>query len=154
MRAGARFAALVLLTFLLLAGCDGTGEIYIAYVDKVEPAIPGLSIAATRGIGGELLITNDTGQDVYIYGRDGSTEVVRITSTSNCREKNEQGEWTRCSAGNWWHYSTSIITYDGSRAGQAAGRYRGQVMKEWVVEGLAGDTPFRICGRTVYEPPR
>ena len=144
---------LVVLVCALVTGCDGTGEIYIAHVDKVEPTVPGLSVEATMGIRGEIIITNDMGTEVlYIYDQDGQ-EQFKITSMETLC-KNKKGDWVHFSDGNWMVYgSSTIVYYCGSMCGQPAGRYRGQVMKEWVIEGRAGDTPFNIYGRTVYEPP-
>lgn len=133
------------LTCSFLVGCDGAAP-YFAYVDRVEPAIPGLGVKGTRGIGGWISIVNDTGLDVYIYDQDGQ-EALKITPTA-WYDKLPSGEWGTAVAGNAADYSSSVIQY----WGPPDGRSRGQVMKTWVIEGRAGDTPFTIYGRTVYEP--
>lgn len=128
-----------------LAGCDGAAP-YFAYVDRVEPAIAGLDVKGTRGIGGWISIVNDTGLDVYIYDEDGQ-EVLKITPVATFR-RDVDGTWAPPYAGNAADYNSKVIQY----WGPPDGRSRGQVMKTWVIEGRAGDTPFKVYGRTVYEP--
>ena len=137
----------------MLTGCDGTGAHYTAYVDEVEPEIPGLKVEGTKAIWGAIYIENDTGMDVYIYYYRDGRELYKITATDSFG-KNEQGDWVHYRKANSITYSSPPVEYAGSADGLPDGRYHGQVMKEWVIEGRAGDTPFKIYGRMVYEPVR
>jgi hypothetical protein len=49
-------------------------------------------------------------------------------------------------------YWEKTIMYNGSGGDQPPGSYSGETMKEWAISGRAGDTPFKIYGRTVYLP--
>jgi len=118
-----------------------------AYVDKVEPEIPGLIIEATRGLGGELFITNKTGKDVVIFDQGGE-EFIRITSDNKIFEKDENDKWVRHTDSNLISFYYPPVGYEGPRPTG----WKKQVLSEWVVEGRVGDTPFKIYGRTVYEP--
>ncbi len=151
MRRAAALTVLVLWGFLLLAGCDGAQQgACPARVDRVEPAIPGLLVEGTRGITGELKVVNNTGQDVYLYDQEGQ-EQYKITATESF-DKDSQGNWVHLGNGNWMAYHEETIKCRGSEFDALPGRYSGEVMKEWVIAGRAGDTPFTIYGRTVYEP--
>jgi len=143
------WAALLLLGLVgpLLAGCEVKRDLYFAYVDRVEPAIPGLAAQGTRAVMGSIAIVNDTGMDVYIYDEDG-LEVVKITPTA-WYDKLPSGEWGTRHAGHSTSYSSGAIRYSGLSPDSD-----NQVVKTWEVKGRAGDTPFTIYGRTVYEPAR
>jgi hypothetical protein len=130
-----------------LAGCELSSARYFAYVDRVEPAIPGLDVQGTRGIGGEISIVNDTGMDVYIYDEDGQ-EVLKITPTASYR-KLASGKWGTPRAGNAAPHDSSAMQYLGLPPDSD-----NQVVKTWEIAGRAGDTPFTIYGRTVYEPAK
>ena len=140
-------------------------------MDKVEPAIPGLLVEGTGGFGGELVITNSTSMDVFINDPTGheefkmtSTEVFCCNTRGNCSPgATPSGDYPPggpfCEGhpedfhkGNVTSYGWHPVAYCGSSCGLPTGRYWGQVMREWVLEGRAGDTPFKIYGRTVYEP--
>lgn len=131
-----------------LLSCDGSPPIF-AYVDRVEPEIPGLIIEATRGFGGEIAIENNTGEEVYIFDQEGR-EIYKLTRTA-LYERDNDGNWALVVQNRKkfvFPYHLPPVGYEGPKS---TGRKK-QVLSEWVVEGRVGDTPFKIYGRTVYEP--
>ena len=135
------------LTLLFLTEC-GSGCLfpYIAYIDKVEPKIPGLIIKETRGCGGEISIINNTGEDVYLYDERGQ-EYVKITSFTICRKV--AGEWRIEAHSNVYYCLDPRLRYEGPEPKDQ----KTQIIKHWSIEGRAGETHFTIIGHTVYEPP-
>jgi hypothetical protein len=133
----------------LLGGCNGTGiRYYTAYVDRVEPTIPGLVVTGGTS---SIYIENNTGVDVYVYDSQGE-DVLRLTPTE-CFIRRGQ-DWTGPHPWNHFNYPGYPVEYSAGATNQPHGRYAGQVMREWVVEGRVGETPFKIYGRTVYTPPK
>jgi hypothetical protein len=135
-------------TLTPLSGCMDSGDTYAAQIVRIEPPVPGLVVKGGDLQGG-LYIRNDTGVDIYFYDDQGR-EQVKLASEA-LFHKGEQGEWVYDGKGNEMSWGGDTI-YEGSRGNQPAGRYRGQVMKEWVIAGRAGDTPFKIYGQTIYAP--
>jgi hypothetical protein len=132
----------------LLANC-GWPEVYTAYVDRIEPPVPGLEVKGL-GVGGDLYITNNSGQVVYLYDQKGQ-ELYKMTPTQLFK-KDLQGSWVLSREVSETSYAE--VNYEGSRDNQPKGIFQGQVMKRWVVEGRVGDTPFKIYGHTAYGYPK
>jgi len=102
-------------------------------------------------VNGALEVRNNTGQDVYLYDQEGQ-EQFKITPTETF-DKDSQGNWVHRNSSNRMSYGEATIEYYGTGGDQPPGSYRGETMKEWIIAGRAGDTPFQIYGRTVCERP-
>ena len=129
---------------VLLSACGK--PVYLAYVDKVEPEIPGLGVKEYSAVIGAFEIINNTGQDLYLYNQQGE-ESIKIASTGGVFVRDDKGQWKKSDNSNWINVSGPPVSYEGPPP-----KKRGTVVNEWVVRGCVGDIPFAIHGRTVYEP--
>lgn len=116
-------------------------------VDKVEPEVPGLKLGEHPGnlpSRMDLVITNYTGQDVYVVDPQ-INQMVKIAGGGvYFYYKDENGNWAlfREAAGG----SGDAAYIDFHKYPFMA---YGAPETSWVLEGKIDDTPFKIYGRTV-----
>jgi hypothetical protein len=136
-----------LLLVVPLAACGSSGVVlpYVAEVDAVRPEVPGLEVRATAGGGGELEVTNRTGQEVTLLDEEGKP-YVRIAPEGV--EELLGGTWTRTRDTPVYYCHDPRLVYRGPEPDPPVA----QVVKRWTIAGLAGQQAFTIEGRTLYTP--
>jgi hypothetical protein len=117
-------------------------------IDKVEPEVPGLKLGEHPGnlpSRMDLVITNYTGQDVYVIDPQ-INQMVKIAGGGGVYfyYKDENGNWAlfrEAAGGSGDAAYIDFHTYPFMSYGRRE--------TSWVLEGKIDDTPFKIYGRTV-----
>jgi hypothetical protein len=137
----------LLFVSIALVGCNTRGITlpYVAHISEISPELPGLTIRATAGGGGELEITNHTGAELTLLDV-GDVPYVRLARDGVYELVGEQ--WVKTSETPVYYCHDPRLTYHGPEpASQST-----QVVKRWVIHGYAGAKKFVVTGTTEYLP--
>ncbi len=112
-------------------------------VDTIVPKTPGLTIEGTMG-GCDLLLQNQTGQDVILFDRSTPPKPFRFASQP--KSPTTRPPIAVHLVGAWPCASPPAVTED-QRWNHAE-----TTVGSWTINGAVGALSFRLSGRTVYDP--